>query len=157
MNAAAFAALCAAAGSLLRPVGGALADRRGGTVVLAWALSTIAVLAALLATRPGVAPTVVLLFFLVGGFGVGNGAVFQLVGRRYPAEVGPVTGLVGAAGGVGGFLLVAGFGWLAGATGTFATGFVLLSVVAVLAMLAARGRQRSWRTSSATNSLEVAA
>ena len=58
-----------------------------------------------------------MLFCLVGAFGVGNGAVFQLVGRRYPTEVGPVTGLVGAAGGVGGFLLSFGFGCAARATG----------------------------------------
>jgi NNP family nitrate/nitrite transporter-like MFS transporter len=98
----------------------------------------------------------VLLFLLVGAFGVGNGAVFQLVGRRYPADVGPVTGLVGAAGGVGGFLLVSGFGWLAGATGTFATGFVLLALVAVVAAVAARNRHRSWRPSAGTGTLEVA-
>jgi NNP family nitrate/nitrite transporter-like MFS transporter len=156
VSAAAYAALCAFAGSLLRPVGGAIADRRGGTTVLAVALSVIAVLAAPLATRPGLAPTVVLLFFLVGAFGVGNGAVFQLVGRRYPADVGPVTGLVGAAGGVGGFLLVSGFGGLAGATGTFATGFVLLALVAAVAAVAARTRHRSWRPGAGTSSLEVA-
>ena len=157
VSAAAYAALCAAAGSLLRPVGGALADRRGGTTVLAVALTFIAALAALLATRPGLAPTVVLLFFLVGAFGVGNGAVFQLVGRRYPAEAGPVTGLVGAAGGVGGFLLVSGFGWLAGATGSFAFGYLFLGVVAATAALAARNRHRSWRPGVGTGSLEVAA
>jgi NNP family nitrate/nitrite transporter-like MFS transporter len=156
VSAAAYAALCASAGSLLRPVGGAIADRRGGTTVLAVALAIIAALAALLATRPGLAPTVVLLFFLVGAFGVGNGAVFQLVGRRYPADVGPVTGLVGAAGGVGGFLLVSGFGALTGATGTFATGFVLLALVAAVAAVAARTRHRSWRPSAGASSLEVA-
>jgi NNP family nitrate/nitrite transporter-like MFS transporter len=154
VSGAAYAALCAAAGSLLRPIGGALADRVGGTTVLAWGLGAIAALAALLATRPGLAPTVVLMFLLVGAFGVGNGAVFALVGRRYPADVGPVTGLVGAAGGVGGFLLVSGFGWLKGATGTFVTGFVLLAVVAAVTALAARHRNRRWHPSS--GSLEVA-
>jgi NNP family nitrate/nitrite transporter-like MFS transporter len=156
VSAAGYAALCAAAGSLLRPIGGACADRLGGTRVLAVALAVIAALAALLATRPGLAPTVALLFLLVGAFGVGNGAVFQLVGRRYPADVGPVTGLVGAAGGVGGFFLVSGLGWLAGATGTFAAGFLVLALVAVVAALAARNRHRSWRPSTGAGSLEVA-
>jgi NNP family nitrate/nitrite transporter-like MFS transporter len=155
VTAATYAAVCAAAGSLLRPVGGALADRRGGTTVLAGALGAIAVLAAVLGTRPGLGPTAVLLFFLVGGFGIGNGAVFQLVGRRYPADVGPVTGLVGAAGGVGGFLLVSGFGWLAGETGDHVYGYLLLGVVAVTAALAARGRGRSWRFTS-TPTMEAA-
>jgi NNP family nitrate/nitrite transporter-like MFS transporter len=145
VSGAAYAALCAAAGSLLRPVGGAVADRFGGTTVLTGALAAIAVLAALLATGPGLAATVILLFVLIGAFGIGNGAVFQLVGCRYPAAVGPVTGLVGAAGGVGGFLLVSGFGWLTGATGTFGAGFALLGVVAAGAALAAHTRTHTWR------------
>ena len=159
VSAAAYAALCAAAGSLLRPIGGALADRRGGTTVLASALLAVALLAGLLATRPGLAAAVVLIFCLVGAFGVGNGAVFQLVGRRYPAEIGPVTGLVGAAGGVGGFLLVSGFGSLAEVTGSFGVGFALLGVVATGAALAARSRGRRWRplsTAAADMQLEVA-
>lgn len=157
VTAAAYAALCASAGSLLRPVGGALADRFGGTNVLSVALGATAALAALLATRPGLAPTVVVLFFLVGAFGVGNGAVFQLVGRRHPTTIGPITGLVGAAGGVGGFLLVSGLGALADATGSFATGFAVLAVVAVLAAFAARSRDRDRRrTSDLTGDMEVA-
>ena len=157
VTAAAYAALCASAGSLLRPVGGALADRFGGTTVLSIALGATAATAALLATRPGLAPTVVVLFFLVGSFGVGNGAVFQLVGRRHPTTIGPVTGLVGAAGGVGGFLLVSGLGALADATGSFATGFAVLAVVAVLAAVAARSRDRDWRrTGDLAGEMEVA-
>jgi NNP family nitrate/nitrite transporter-like MFS transporter len=145
VTAAAYAALCASAGSLLRPVGGSLADRFGGTTVLSIALGATAVCATLLASRPGLAPTVAVLFVLVGSFGVGNGAVFQLVGRRHPVTIGPVTGLVGAAGGVGGFLLVSGFGALADATGSFASGFGLLAIVAVVAMLGCRTRDRAWR------------
>ena len=74
---------------------------------------------------------------------------------RHP--LGPVTGLVGAAGGVGGFLLVSGLGALADATGSFATGFAVLAVVAVLAAVAARSRDREWRrTSDLTGDMEVA-
>jgi NNP family nitrate/nitrite transporter-like MFS transporter len=146
VSAASYAALCAVAGSLLRPIGGAVADRVGGTKVLVGALTAIAVLGGLLAAEPGLAATVGLLFALVGAFGVGNGAVFQLVGCRYPREVGPVTGLVGAAGGVGGFLLVSGFGWLAGTTGTFGTGFALLAVIAAGTAFAAHTRTHTWRS-----------
>jgi NNP family nitrate/nitrite transporter-like MFS transporter len=142
VTAAAYAALCAAAGSLLRPVGGALADRLGGALVLGGALATAALLALGLATLPGLGVTVVLLTGLVGSFGVGNGAVFQLVGRRYPDRIGPVTGLVGAAGGVGGFLLALGLGALAGATGTFALGFAALAVVTAAGAVVARKRER---------------
>ena len=101
----------------------------------------VAGLATALATLPGLAPTVVLMFLLVASFGVGNGAVFQLVGVRFPATVAPVTGLVGAAGGVGGFLLALGLGSLAGVTGTFTAGFVCLAAAAGLAAFAVHARE----------------
>jgi len=89
-----------------------------------------AALAVTLALLPGLAVTVVLLWITLGSFGVGNGAVFQLVGRRSPARAGATTGLVGAAGGLGGFLLPFAFGALAGATGTFAYGFAAVAAIA---------------------------
>ena len=94
---ASFAALCAVAGSLLRPVGGVLSDRYCGTRVLGVVL-TVAGAAAALATVPPLAPTVALLAVLLGLVGMGNGAVFQVVGHRLPERVGAMTGLVGAAG-----------------------------------------------------------
>jgi NNP family nitrate/nitrite transporter-like MFS transporter len=139
-----FAALCAVAGSLLRPVGGVLSDRFGGTRVLGVVLTVSAGAAAALATVPPLAPTVALLVGLLGLLGMGNGAVFQLVGRRLPERVGAMTGLVGAAGGVGGFVLALGLGALASATGTFATGFALFANVAGLMALAVAGRDRAW-------------
>jgi NNP family nitrate/nitrite transporter-like MFS transporter len=151
--AASYAALCALSGSLLRPVGGALADRRGGAAVLAGALAAVAIVAAMLATLPPLAMTVVLFVVLLGSFGVGNGAVFQLVGGRFPHEIGAVTGLVGAAGGLGGFLLPFGLGVLASRTGSFAAGFAALASGGVLISLALRGRERVWTRS---RTLEVA-
>jgi NNP family nitrate/nitrite transporter-like MFS transporter len=139
-----FAALCAVAGSLLRPVGGVLSDRYGGTRVLAVVLTVAAGLAATLASVPPLAPTVLVLVALLGLLGMGNGAVFQLVGHRLPERVGAMTGLVGAAGGVGGFLLALGLGALASATGTFATGFALFANVTGLMALAVAGRDRAW-------------
>ncbi len=125
-----FTALCASAGSFLRPLGGWLADKWGGTRVLGFVLGSVAALGVALGLLPGLAATVVLLWVTLGAFGLGNGAVFQLVGRRFPARVGATTGLVGAAGGLGGFLLPFGFGTLRGSTGTFAYGFVVMAVVA---------------------------
>jgi NNP family nitrate/nitrite transporter-like MFS transporter len=139
-----FAALCAVAGSLLRPVGGVAADRIGGTRVLGTVLTVAAGLAAALAILPGLGLTVALLVCLLGTLGMGNGAVFQLVGRRVPERVGAMTGLVGAAGGLGGFLLPFGFGWLASTTGSFAAGFAVLANVAGLGALAVAGRDRAW-------------
>lgn len=144
VSAGGFAALCAVAGSLLRPVGGALSDRLGGTRVLAAVLVVAGCLAAVLATLPGLATTVALLFGVLGLLGMGNGAVFQLVGRRVPERVGAMTGLVGAAGGLGGFLLPFGFGWLASTTGSFTAGFALLAAAAGVAAAAVAGRDRAW-------------
>ena len=153
VTAASYAALCALAGSLLRPIGGALADRLGGVSVLAGTFAAVAIVAAMLATLPPLAATVALMFVLLGSFGVGNGAVFQLVGRRFPHQIGAVTGLVGAAGGLGGFLLPFGLGALASRTGSFAVGFAALASVGVLVSLALRARERIWTRSRA---LEVA-
>ena len=144
---AGFAALCAAAGSFIRPVGGALADRVGGTRVLAGALGAAALLLLGLAALPGLAVTVVLLFTAMGAFGAGNGAVFQLVPQRFPARMGAMTGLVGAAGGVGGFLLPFALGTLKGSTGSFTAGFAIVAVAVGVASLSVNRRQRVWARS----------
>jgi NNP family nitrate/nitrite transporter-like MFS transporter len=153
VTAAGFAALCAAAGSLIRPVGGLLSDRVGGTQVLGGALGVAAILLFGIATQPGLAVTVVLLFAAMGAFGAGNGAVFQLVPLRFPARVGMMTGLVGAAGGLGGFLLPFGLGTLRGSTGTFATGFAAVALVVAIASVSSSRREREW---SRAGGLEVA-
>lgn len=146
VSAGGYAALCAAAGSFLRPLGGALADRFGGARVLTTGLGVVAVLAFGLATLPGLGVTVALLFATIGCLGTGNGAVFQLVGNRFPARMGAMTGLVGAAGGVGGFLLPFAFGTLRGATGGFAAGFVVFALVAGFGSVGVDRRRRVWRT-----------
>lgn len=146
VTAASYAALCAGAGSFLRPVGGALADRFGGTRVLAAVLAGITGLALALAALPPLGLTVVLLFATLGLLGVGNGAVFQLVPQRFPTRMGAMTGLVGAAGGVGGFLLPFALGTLNGATGTFTAGFLVFGAVVAIATMGVTNRQRTWRT-----------
>lgn len=153
LSAAGYAALCAGAGSLLRPLGGALADRLGGTRVLTGALTIVAVLAAGLASLPALGLTVPMLMLTMGTLGMGNGAVFQVVPQRFPSAVGPMTGLVGAAGGLGGFLLPFALGSLQGSTGTFAAGFIVFAGAAVAASFAVSRRQRAWQQDWA---LEVA-
>jgi len=153
VTAAGFAALCAAAGSFVRPIGGALADRVGGTKVLSGALGAASLLVFGMATMPGLAVTVILLFATMGAFGAGNGAVFQLVPQRYPARMGAMTGLVGAAGGLGGFLLPFALGSLKGSTGTFAVGFAVVATAVGFASFCVTRRQRAW---GRTWDLEVA-
>jgi len=146
VSAGGYAALCAVAGSFLRPVGGVVADRVGGARVLTGVLGVVATLALALATLPSLGITVALLFFTIGALGTGNGAVFQLVGNRFPVRMGAMTGLVGAAGGVGGFLLPFAFGSLRGSTGGFGAGFVVFAVVAAVASFNVDRRRRAWQT-----------
>jgi NNP family nitrate/nitrite transporter-like MFS transporter len=66
----------------------------------------------------------------MGLLGMGNGSVFQLVSQRFPKEIGVITGIVGAAGGVGGFFLPTVFGYLKGMTGSYGTGFAAFAATA---------------------------
>src|SRR2546423_1634739 len=100
-----FATACVIAGSLLRPVGGYLADHVGGIRMLTGLYLGVFALLACQALLPPLAIATVLLFFCMGLLGMGNGAVFQLVPLRFPREIGVITGIVGAAGGIGGVFL----------------------------------------------------
>lgn len=140
-----YAAVCAGAGSLLRPFGGLLADRLGGTRVLGRVLAAVAGLSVVVAGGPGLALTVGALVALLGVLGVGNGAIFQLVPQRFPDEVGAVTGFVGAAGALGGFVLPFGLGLLEQATGSFAPGFLGLALVAFSVWAGLVRLRRTWR------------
>jgi NNP family nitrate/nitrite transporter-like MFS transporter len=127
-----FTTIVVVSGSLLRPVGGWLSDRIGGYRLL---LSLLAVLAACLgvvAVLPPLAVVVPMLFVTVGCLGMGNGAVFQLVPQRFASRMGIITGVVGAAGGLGGFFLPSILGAAKDATGSYATGLTLFAVAFVV-------------------------
>jgi NNP family nitrate/nitrite transporter-like MFS transporter len=138
-------ALCVFAASFARPVGGHLADRYGGIHLLLALLSVIAALMVAIATLPPFDVMLPLLVAVMLMFGAGNGAVFQLVPLRFGRDVGTVTGVVGAAGGVGGFTLPFLLGALQQRTGTYSAGFLVFvaGALATLATLAAA--QRAWR------------
>ena len=110
------------AGSFLRPVGGWLSDRIGGYRVLVVLLAGVGVCVALVGTMPPVRVAVGLLFVAMALLGMGNGAVFQLVPQRFPERIGLVTGVVGAAGGLGGFMLPSVLGAIRDYTGSYAPG-----------------------------------
>ncbi len=136
--------------SLLRPVGGALADRFGARRVMYWVFTTIAAASFLLSFPNGhislhfpesVEPTGIreilpfhqsiwmftILVFVIGvAMGVGKAAVYKYVPDYFPDDVGAVGGLVGAIGGLGGFYLPLLFAWaLAGTDIPNSTFFVL--------------------------------
>jgi NNP family nitrate/nitrite transporter-like MFS transporter len=116
--------------TVMRPVGGTLADKVGGRVILKWVFPFTAVMAIFLACP-------MMLTFTIGALGMaaaiglGNGAVFKLVPEYFPNSVGSVTGLVGAAGGLGGFFPPLLLGFVKQQTGSFVIGFILLGVFAL--------------------------
>jgi NNP family nitrate/nitrite transporter-like MFS transporter len=115
-----------------RPVGGVLSDRVGAERVLRWSFAATAALALVLAgTYTHIVPLTAACLSLAIALGVGTGAVFKLVAAWFPGEVGAVTGVVGAAGGLGGFFPPLVMGLVKSATGGYALGFVLLAVVAL--------------------------
>jgi NNP family nitrate/nitrite transporter-like MFS transporter len=71
-------------------------------------------------------------------FGLGNGAVFQIVPQSFAGEIGVATGVVGAVGGLGGFFLPMLLGIVRQQTGTYGPGFVLLGAIAVAGLVALR-------------------
>ena len=124
-----FTTLVVVSGSLLRPVGGWLADRVGGYRLLVMLLAGFAVCIASVAMLPSVRIAVALLFIGMGLLGMGNGAVFQLVPQRFPDRMGIVTGVVGAAGGLGGFFLPSVLGAVRELTGSYAAGLFGCAVI----------------------------
>ncbi len=131
---------------VMRPVGGWLSDRFTPTRVLTFAFALVAAGAIAQAATPSLAPLGTIAFLVMAAaLGAAAGAVFALVAQRAPAQqVGAVTGVVGAAGGLGGFIPPLLMGSIYGADGSYAWGLIALAVVAGGAMAyAAATRQRS--------------
>jgi MFS transporter, NNP family, nitrate/nitrite transporter len=140
-------AACVFAGSLVRPIGGWIADRIGGIRTL---LTMYAIAAILLFIMSFGQPTYTLALAIIvpvmAVLGMGNGAVFQLVPQRFRKEIGVMTGLVGMAGGVGGFYLAASLGYFKQNTGSYQIGLMIFAGLAVLAMIGLMNVKTRWRT-----------
>lgn len=140
-------AACVFAGSLVRPIGGMIADRIGGIRTL---LTMYAIAAILLVVMSFGQPTYQLALAIIvpvmAVLGMGNGAVFQLVPQRFRKEIGVMTGLVGMAGGVGGFYLAASLGYVKQVTGNYQIGILIFAGLSLLAMIGLSGVKTRWRT-----------
>ena len=143
-------ALAALAGSGLRPVGGWVADRVGGVRLLSVLLGGIAVSYLAASRLPALTAMIMILVVAMVCLGLGNGAVFQLVPQCFRRQIGIATGVVGAIGGLGGFMLPTMLGQFKQRTGSFGMGFVLLGAVSLVALVLLRllmARSESWRSS----------
>ena len=129
-----FTAACVFAGSLVRPVGGVVADRVGGIRALS-VLYVVAAVALIVVSFGLPQAWMALIVFIVGmlALGMGNGAVFQLVPQRFRQEIGVMTGLVGMTGGVGGFYLASSLGYSKQFTGSYQAGFLVFAILALIA------------------------
>ena len=149
-------AACVFAGSLVRPLGGAIADKIGGLKTLSFVyLVAGAALVGVSTNPPGFAAALSLFVIAMLAFGCGNGAVFQLVPQRFRKEIGVMTGLVGMAGGVGGFYLASSLGFAKQATGSFGPGFLIFAGLAAVAFGAVTLVKGKWRSSWAANGVRI--
>lgn len=129
------------AGSFIRPIGGYIADRIGGMRLLSLLFAAGTLLLACIGTLPSLFVLFGLMVALFLCFGAANGALFQVVPTWFPKEVGLLTGIIGAAGGLGGFLLPNVLGVMKQWTGSSAYGFWMLAFVFMAAVMAARRLQ----------------
>ncbi|MFC5263185.1 MFS transporter [Kribbella qitaiheensis] len=122
---------------VMRPLGGWLSDKFGPVPVLACGYAVVVVAAAVAATTPLLEHLGTVAFLaMAAALGAGSGATFALVARvTDPSRVGGVTGLVGAAGGLGGFVPPLIMGYVYGRTESYGIGLALLSVTAALTLL----------------------
>ena len=146
-------------GAMVRPVGGALADRISGVRALRVLLVLIALSDLAFALwQPSLAGGIALLFVLYLCFGLGNGATFQLVPLRWPDKTGTMAGIIGAAGGIGGFYLPVVLGIARDTTGGYGSGFLFLGIAAALAfvsLLLLRGQWLVWAQPQRETALAV--
>ncbi len=121
-------------------------------------LVAVFVVLALMGTLAGFLPSLVwavgLFMGTIAVMGFGNGIIFQIVSEWFPANIGLASGLVGAAGGLGGFLVPIWLGLLRESTGTFMPGFMGLALISIAAALSVNPALR-WRLRAMAQASDV--
>lgn len=119
-------AFCGLVGSGIRPLGGYWADQRGGVRAL-YAVLPVLVGSIVAVTSPSAPMAIAMMLVTAGAMGLGNGIVFQMVAEQFPRQIGLASGLIGAVGGLGGFLFPLAVGGLKGLTGSYEPGLWLFA------------------------------
>ncbi len=142
-----FTAACVFAGSLVRPLGGRIADRIGGikTLTVMYVIASGFLFVAATGLQSASAAVIVFVVAMLA-LGTGNGAVFQLVPQRFRKEMGVMTGLVGMAGGIGGFYLASSLGYAYQTTGSYQMGLNLFAGLGIIAVFGLSMVKQRWRT-----------
>lgn len=110
-------------------------DRLGGARVLLAVFLIATLMAGLLAVTTALVPLTIACLTIAWFLGLGNGAVFKLVAQYFPGRTGAVTGIVGAAGGLGGFFPPLIMGAVQQALGSYTLGFMLLALTALVCLV----------------------
>ena len=142
-----FAAFCIMAGALLRPVGGTIADRIGGIKSLYFFLTSVIVFIFINAFIP--LPfwlDILVMFLIMANLGMANGAVFQLVPQRFAKDIGIMTGIIGAAGGLGGVAILEILGASTLMFGNYIIGFMIIAANILIAIVGLSLVKSRWRT-----------
>ena len=143
-TAALWAACFSLPGGVLRAVGGWMSDKWGAHSVTWWVMWVSWICLFLLSypqtdftitttTGPqtfhiglNVYMFTILMFILGIAFAFGKASVFKYVSDDYPGNIGTISGIVGLAGGMGGFVLPIMFGALMDMTGVRSSAFMLM-------------------------------
>ena len=141
-----YTAICILAGTVLRPVGGWMADKFGGIRSMLRLYAATAVCMLFVSFSLPLWLTILFLITGTGALGMASGAVFQLVPLRFRKNVGAVTGMIGAAGGLGGFFLAWTLGQSKQMTDGFALGFIIFTVLSCLSIYGIQKVKSRWRT-----------
>ena len=142
-----YTTLVVLSGSFLRPVGGWLSDKIGGYRLLLGLFVGVAVSLMILGSLPKLAVVIPALFLSMGMLGMGNGAVFQIAPQRFSSDIELITGIVGAAGGLGGFFLPSTLGVFKDISGSYGTGLLCFSLLLAASVLLLLEFGVSWQGS----------
>ncbi len=141
-----WASLCLFAGVMARPLGGTLADRFGGIRTLTVCYTIAGIALAFVGHATNMAMSLALFVIALAALGAGNGAVFQLLPQRFGKDLGLMTGLVGAGGGIGAFLVATSLGWSKGVTGSYIIGLTTFAALCIIALIGLTLVKKRWRT-----------